>query len=103
MGIEIIKNRAKGIIFLLQCSYINASLQKFGFENIKPLSILKNLSTWLISDQLFKSTTEIAYMAKILYQKVIGKLICVAIGTQPDIIYTVQVLLHFMKTSSETY
>ena len=42
-------------------------------------------------------------MAKILYQKVIGKLIYVAIGTQPDIIYTVQVLLHFMKTSSETY
>ena len=103
MGIEIIKNRAKGIIFLLQCSYINASLQKFGFENIKLLSILKNLSTWLISDQLFKSTTEITYMAKILCQKVIGKLMYVAIGTQPDIFYTVQVLLHFMKISGETH
>ena len=75
LGIEIKKNKAKDMISLSQYSYINASLWKFGFEDTKPLSISIDLSTQLIFDQLSKSTTEIAYIAKIPYQEAIKKLI----------------------------
>ena len=75
LGIEIKKNKAKDMISLSQYSYINASWWKFGFENTKPLSISIDLSTQLIFDQLSKSTTEIAYIAKIPYQEAIKKLI----------------------------
>ena len=75
LGIEIKKNKAKDMISLSQYSYINASLWKFGFEDTKPLSISIDLSTQLIFDQLSKSTTKIAYIAKIPYQEAIKKLI----------------------------
>ena len=67
LRIEIRRDRAKGMISLSQHSYIDTSLWKFGFEDTKPLSIHMDPSTQLISDQLPKSTTEIAHMVKIPY------------------------------------
>jgi len=57
----------------------------------------------LTSNQLPKSTTEIACMTKIPYQEAIGILIYAALGTRPDIAYTVQVLSKFSKDSGKAH
>lgn len=103
LGVEVKRDREIGKIMLSQWSYIDASLHWFGLEDIKPVSTPMDPAIHLTSNQLPKSTTEIACMTKIPYQEAIGILIYAALGTRPDIAYTVQVLSKFSKDSGEAH
>jgi hypothetical protein len=103
LGIEVKRDRTQGMISLSQCLYIDTSLHVFGLEDTKPLSIPMDPSTHLTSDLSPKSTVDVAHMAKVPHLEAVGKLMYGALGTHPDITYTIQVLSRFMKNPREAH
>jgi len=97
LEIEVKRLQGKGKLLLSQYLYINAFLQYFELENSKSASFSVDFSIHLISNQIFRSTNEITYMVKISYQETIRTLIYTVLETYPDIVYTVQLLLYFLK------
>ncbi|KAF7779102.1 hypothetical protein Agabi119p4_3447 [Agaricus bisporus var. burnettii] len=103
LGIEIMRNREEGKLHMSQRSYIDSCLWRYGFEDTKPVSIPMDPSIHYSTNQSPKSTTEIACMTRIPYQEAVGSLMYAAIATQPDIAFTIQVLLKFSKNPGEEH
>ena len=97
LGIEICQNRELCTIHLCQHSYIEFSLWRYGFEDIKPVSLPMDTSIKLTSAQSPSTTEEIAQMCNIPYHEAISTLMYASLGTQPDITYTVKTVSHFSK------
>lgn len=103
LGIEVKRDREGGRLMLSQRAYIDASLCRFGFEDLKPITTPMDPSVRLTSDQSPKSTTEIARMSKLPYKEAVGTLMYAALGTRPDIAYAIQVLSKFSKNPGEAH
>jgi hypothetical protein len=63
LGVEVKRSQDESKLILSQHSYINASLQHFGFEDAKPSSIPMDPSIHLSTNQSPKSTAMIACMS----------------------------------------
>lgn len=103
LGIEIKRVREERRLMLSQRAYIEASLHRFGFEDLSPVSIPMDPSIRLTSDHSPKTTNDIARMARIPYQEAVGTLMYAAIGTRPDIAYAIQVLSKFTKNPGQAH
>ena len=86
-----------------QRSYIDASLRRYGFEDLKPVSTPKDPATYLSSTSSPQSTMDIAQMAKVPYQEAVGMLMYTMLGTRPDIAYALQVLSRFSKNLGKSH
>ena len=103
LGIEILRNRERRTIHLCQRSYIESSLRKYGFDDIKPVSLPMDTSIKLTTAQSPSTTEEIARMRNIPYQEAIGTLMYASLGTRPDITYAVQTVSRFSKNPGNAH
>ena len=103
LGIEVKRDREGGKISLSQRSYIDASLRRYGFEDLKPVSMPMDPATHLSSIDSPQSTMDIAQMVKVPYQEAVGTLMYAMLGTRPDITYAVQVLSRFSKNPGKSH
>lgn len=103
LGIELKRLREERKLMLSQRAYIDASLRRFGLDDIKPISTPMDPSMRLTSNQSPKSTTEIARMSNIPYKEAVGTLMYAALGTRPDIAYAIQVLSKFSKDPGDAH
>ena len=103
LGIEICRNRERHTIHLCQRSYIDSSLRRYGFEDIKPVSLPMDTSIKLTSAQSPSTTEEIAQMKNIPYHEAVGTLMYASLGTRPDITYAVQTVSRFSKNPGNAH
>ena len=90
LGIEVHRERECRLLFLSQRSYLESIIQRYGFEDLKPVALPMETSTRLTSAQSPSTTNEIAQMRNIPYHKAVGSLMYASLGTRPDILYAVQ-------------
>ena len=81
LGIEIIRNCKQHTIHLSQCSYIESSLRRYGFEDAKPVSLSMDTATKITTSQSPSTTEEIAQMQNIPYHEAVGTLMYALLGT----------------------
>jgi hypothetical protein len=95
LGIEVRRVRENRQIFLSQHSYIESTLRRYGFDDLKPVSLPMETSTRLSSAQSPSTTEEFAKMRNIPYHEAVGSLMYASLGTRPDITYAVQTVSRF--------
>ena len=94
LGIEIRRSLHNRTIHLSQWSYIDAILSRYGFSDIKPLSIPFDPHIHLTKDQSPKIVKDITFMHDKPYREALGALQYLSIATRPDIMYAVSILAH---------
>jgi len=80
---------------LSQRSYIDAILRRFGFEDLKPVSIPMDTQKTLSAAQSPASTSEFAAMRNVPYREAVGSLMYLALATRPDIAFAISIVSHF--------
>jgi hypothetical protein len=96
LGVEILRNRAKGELGLTQCSYARDILARFGLSDCRPVSTPLDPGTRLDASLAPSTPAEVAFMRTVDYVGAVGALMYLAIVTRPDISYAVGVLCRFM-------
>jgi transposase InsO family protein len=103
LGIAIVRDEANRTISLSQSSYIDSILRRFNFEDCKALSLPMDPNSQLTKDQCPKTVAEAARMKNVPYREAVGALNWLAVGTRPDISFTVGTLAQFMENPGEAH
>jgi hypothetical protein len=80
-----------------QTSYIIASLQCYGFEDIRPLFTPMDPNVKLSASQSPQTPEEFTAIKNKPYREAVGTLMYVSLGTRPDIAYAIGILSKFNK------
>ena len=75
---------------------IQQQKKKSGLQDLKPIPIPMDMNIRLTTAQSPSTTTKIVQMYDVSYHKAIGSFIYTALGTCPDIAFTIQTILHFL-------
>ena len=97
LGIEIKCDHECRTIHLSQCSYIKSIITQYNFQDLKPISIPMETSSWLSTSQAPATTLEIAKMHDDPYLKAVSSLMYASLGTHPNISFAVQTISRFSK------
>lgn len=90
LGLEIRRDRKKKNLFLSQSLYIDKIMERFGMQDCKSVSTP-------MDTQLERSDIEGDPMDPKLYQKAIGSLMYLMIGTRPDLAFVIGRLSQHMQ------
>lgn len=97
LGIEIHRDRPRGILGLSQKSYIDKVLKRFGMHDCKPGDTPIAKGDKFCLEQCPKGKLEIEEMQKIPYASAVGSLMYAQVCTRPDIAYIVGVLGRYLS------
>ena len=98
LGMEVLRDRKKGIMTIDQRTYLEDVLKRFGMEDCKPVA------TPMEPNKQFSKLREDEEQAdEKLYQAAIGSLNYAAIATRPDLSTAVGKLSQFMKNPSNEH
>ena len=95
LGIKIKRNCENRTIHFSQCSYIEAILCCFNFQDLKPISTPMETHIKLSSSQSPATTAQFVQMHDVPYHEAVGSLMYTSLGTHPDISFAVQTLSRF--------
>ena len=94
LGIEVGRIHEDQKLLLSQKSYIDFILQRYSFEDLKPITTPMDPNIQLTSAPSPSTTEEIAAM-NMPYLKAVGSLMYVTLRTWPDICFAVQTVSRF--------
>jgi hypothetical protein len=97
IGLNVAHNWMAAAISLLQHAYISLILACFGLEDVKPLSMPMDPAANLSKDQSPQMPEERTNMSHVPYCKAVVELMYATVGTQPDIVFTMEILACFAK------
>ena len=97
LGIEIHRDRSRGILGLSQRNYIEKILKRFGMQDCKPGDTPVAKGDKLSLDQCPKNDFESKEMQEVPYASVVGSLMYAQVCTRPDIAYIVGVLGRYLS------
>ena len=97
LGIEVWWDHPTQTLHLSQCSYLDAILQHFGFEDLKLVSIPMDTQVNLSVAQSPVSTADFAAMRSVPSREAVGSLMYLALTTQPNIAFAISVISQFMS------
>ena len=95
LGIEIVRNQEARTISMSQCSYIDSITRRFGFEDLKPLSLPMDPNSRLSVMQSPLTDAQYVAMQNIPYCEDVSAMMYTMLGTRPDILYAVTTLSKF--------
>ena len=95
LGIEVKRDRERRTIHLSQRSYIDSIIRRYGFQDLKPVSIPMDTNVRLTTAQSPSTTADFALMRDVPYREAVGSLMYAALGTRPDIAFAVQTVSRF--------
>ncbi|GAB2286422.1 hypothetical protein Dimus_039766 [Dionaea muscipula] len=100
LGIQIHRDRSRGILGLSQKGYIDKVLKRYGMHNSKPgdTPIAKGDKFSLV--QCPKSSLEVNEMCQIPYASVMGSLMYAQVCMRPDITYITGMLGRYLSNPS---
>ncbi|KAK7276201.1 hypothetical protein RIF29_17337 [Crotalaria pallida] len=97
LGIQIHRDRSRGILGLSQKSYIETILKRFGMKDCKPGDTPIAKGDKFSLNQCPKNDFEMKEMEKIPYASAVGSLMYAQVCTRPDIAYIVGVLGRYLS------
>jgi hypothetical protein len=97
LGIEIKRDRHARTISLSQRAYIDTIVSRFNLTDASNLSIPLDAGHLLTKDQCPTTEYDINEMRKIPYREAVGSLMYAALGTRPDISFSVTALSQYMQ------
>ena len=103
LGISVHRDRPHRTLALGQEAYVEAILQRFGFGQIRPLSMPMDPNVTLTTAQSPQTPEEAAEMEKIPYREAVGSLMYAALGTRPDIAYAVGIVSKFNQSPGQAH
>ena len=103
LGMQITRDKQKGVLQLSQAEYINRVLQRFNMDKAKPVSTPLASHFRLSKDQYPQTKEEKEFMAKVPYASAIGSLMYAMVCTRPDIGHAVGVVSRFMSNPGKTH
>jgi len=92
LGMQITRDKQKGVLQLSRAEYINRVLQRFNMGDAKPVSTPLTSHFRLSREQSPQTEEEKELMAKIPYASTIGILMYAMVCTRPDISHAVVVV-----------
>ena len=103
LGIQIIRDRKNGKLWLSQEKYVEKVLKRFNMDQAKPVSCLFQ-SQEKLSKKMCPTSKEIkAKMSNIPYASVIGSLMYAMVCTRPDIAYAVGVASRYLANPGKKH
>ena len=81
----------------MRCAYIEKILERFNLQDTNPLSTPLDAHHKLSQSQSPSTPRQFDNMCNVPYREAIGSLIYAALGTCPDISFTVLFLAQFMQ------
>jgi hypothetical protein len=103
LGIKVTCNHKSRAISLSQTSYIESIVCHFNFDDLKLISTPLDPTMQFSRNQCPQMITKIARMKNIPYRESIGSLMYAAIGTRPDIVFTVSTLAQFQDNPGQVH
>ena len=97
LGIQIHRDRSRGILGLSQKSYIDKVLKRFGLQDCKPGDTPVAKGDKFSLKQCPKGSLEIQEMQKIPYASAVGSLMYAQVCTRPDIAFIVGILGRYLS------
>ena len=97
LGMHIIWDRMKKLVWLSQEKYVTKVLQRFNTVDAKPVRSTLPTNCQLFGKQSPKTNTEKAEMMKVPYASLVGSIMYAMVCTRPDIGYVVEVFSQFMS------
>ncbi|XP_059597761.1 secreted RxLR effector protein 161-like [Vitis vinifera] len=97
LGIQIQRDRSRGILGLSQRTYIDKVLQRYGMQNSKPGDTPVAKGDKFSLNQCPKNSLESQEMQKIPYASAVGSLMYAQVCTRPDIAYIVGMLGRYLS------
>jgi len=103
LGMEILKDRSNGKLWLSQHNYVEKILLRFGMNSVKLVSV-PFASHFKLSSSLCPNTNEEKeYMSRIPYANVVGCLMYAMVCTLPDISHAVGVVSRYMANPGKEH
>ena len=97
LGMHIVRDRTKKLLWLSQEKYVKKVLQRFSMSDAKPVGSTLPTNCKLSGKQSPKTKVDKAEMMKIPYASTVGSLMYAMVCTRPDIGYAVGVVSRFMS------
>ena len=103
LGMEIRRNRSKGIMFLSQEKYLRKVLETFDMSKAKLVQLPLASHFWLSNLQCPQTEAEKQDMASVPYANAIGCLMYAMVLTKPDIAHAVSVVSRYIAQPGEDH
>jgi hypothetical protein len=103
LGIEICRDRARGLLGLSQKAYIRRVLQRFEMHNCAPGDVPIIKGDKFNKTQCPKNELERESVKNIPYASAVGSLMYAQVCTRPDIAYAVSVLSRFQSNPGQEH
>ncbi|KAK3128943.1 hypothetical protein QOZ80_6BG0468570 [Eleusine coracana subsp. coracana] len=97
LGMEIIRERQSGKLYLSQKGYIEKVLRRFNMHNAKPVSTPLAPHFRLSSALCPESDYDIEYMSRVPYTSAVGSLMYAMVCSRPDLSYALSVVSRYMS------
>lgn len=97
LGIQISRDRSRGILGLSQRNYIERVLKRYGMHDCKPLETPVAKGDKFSLTQCPKGSLEIQEMQKFPYASVVGSLMYAQVCTRPDIAFITGMLGRYLS------
>ena len=103
LGMEIIRDRRNGTMFLSQKKYLEKVLNTFGMNNCKPV-ITPLASHFKLSNQQCPTTSEEKKeMSKVPYANTVGCMVYAMVLTRPDISHALSLISRYMASPGKEH
>jgi hypothetical protein len=97
LGIEINRDRSKGVLELSQKSYIEKILKRFNMHKCNPMPAPIVKGTKFENFQCLRNQYEIDEMKEVLYASVVRSLMYAQVCTRPDLAFVIGMLDRYQK------
>ena len=99
LGMHIVRDQTKKLLWLSQEKYVTKLLQRFNMADAKPVGSTLPTNCKLSGKQSTKIKADKTEMIQIPYASTVGSLMYAMVCTRPDIGYAVGVVSRFMSNS----
>ncbi|KAH9687283.1 hypothetical protein KPL70_014708 [Citrus sinensis] len=103
LGIEILRDRSKGVLGLSQKTYIERILKRFNLQSCAPGKAQISKGDKLSKSQCADNDVDKARMQKVSYASVVGSLMYAQVCTHPNIAFPVGVLGRYLSNLGYEY
>ena len=97
LGMEILRDRKSGLLYLSQKSYVEKILRRFNMDNAKPVSAPLASHFKLSASQCAETDDDFKYMSKVPYSSAVGSLMYAMVCSRPDLSHAMSVVSRYMS------
>ncbi|GAA0166023.1 hypothetical protein LIER_40106 [Lithospermum erythrorhizon] len=103
LGMEIRRNRSKGMLWLSQEEYVKKVLKRFNMESAKSVNYPLGAQLKLRSKQCPVRKEDIEHMNKVPYASAVGIIMYAMTCTRPDLRYAIVVVSRFLSNPGKEH